>query len=208
MKRLAGGNIPNNFKTQSGDGHAFTGDDVFAYAFDLSLAKDQWPDTVWVPECKQSIARDNGNAGIASMNTIVDRRDGTKNGLNVDVGVALMRRKTSARQVDGQGVEEKFGIAGGVDMRMHSSRCTFQFLALVKFPLCARQCRRASSRRRVGLRLLKKSPLSDSEHVQCQHCLEASMWRLKNTSETRPFDFEDESSFGIGQDSSSVLPRC
>ena len=40
---------------------------------------------------------------------------------------------------DGQGVEEKFGIAGGVDMphaliaKVHSSSS-----ALVKFPLCAR----------------------------------------------------------------------
>lgn len=136
-KCLAGGNIPNNFKTQSGDGHAFTGDDVFAYTFDLSLAKDERPDTVWVPECKQSIARDNGNAGIASMNTIVDRRDGTKNGLNVDVGLALdAKGRRALAKFDGQGVEEKFGVAGGVDMphaliaKVHS-----EFLGVGQIPV-------------------------------------------------------------------------
>ena len=51
------------------------------------------------------------------MNTIVDRRDGTKNGLNVDVRLTLdAKGRRALAKFDGQGVEEKFGITGGVDV--------------------------------------------------------------------------------------------
>ena len=115
--RFSGQHVPNDLKAQSRDGDAFTGHNVFRLAVRFTLAIDQRTNAVRVPERQQAVAGNHRYTRVATADSLVDCADGTKNRLDVHVGLPFNSQSAaSLSQFNGERIQQQLGIAGRVDV--------------------------------------------------------------------------------------------